>query len=243
MARSERPANRLLAAVPVSEYDRLHPHLESVGLPARAVLHEAGQAVAHVYFPVDGVISLLAPAEEGFIEVAVVGREGVVGLAAFLGAEAAATQSLVQVPGQALRMPAEVFQSAISRDARLHGLLLRFTHVLLTQVSQSVACNSLHPILKRLCRWLLMIHARAGADRFPLSHEFVAAMLGVRRASVTEAAQELQQAGLIRYSRGLMMVLDREGLEAVSCGCHRVTQAELSRLPGPDGRKGEQTRR
>jgi CRP-like cAMP-binding protein len=226
-------SNRLLAALPRREYGRLLPHLESVPLPSRAVLHQPDEPIRHVYFPTGGVVSLLTSLEGGRgVEVGVVGREGMAGLAVFLGVEGTPARAVVQVPGEALRMRAEDFRAHVGRDTRLHDLLLRYTHAFLAQVAQSVACNARHPVARRLCRWLLLVHSRAGTDRFPLTHEFLAAMLGVRRASVTEAAGWLQEAGLIRCGRGQLTVLDRNGLESNSCGCHRVVEAELDRVPG-----------
>jgi CRP-like cAMP-binding protein len=220
------PPNRLLAALPPREYDRLRPHLEPAPLTTRAILYEPGQPVRHVYFPGSGVLSLLGVLPDGdSIEVGVVGREGMAGLSVFLGVESGPTRCLVQVPGEALRMAADAFRSRVGRGSRLHGLLLRYTHGLLAQVAQSAACNALHPVEQRMCRWLLMVHSRAGSDRFPLTHDFLAAMLGVRRASVTEAARELRQAGLIRYGQGQLTVLDRPGLEVAACACYRTDQA------------------
>jgi CRP-like cAMP-binding protein len=224
----------LLAALPRQEYDRLLPHLETVPLAARAVLYEAQRPIAHVYFPGSGVVSLLCPPEgrgEG-IEVGVVGREGMAGLPVFLGAETASTRCVVQVAGTAQRMGADDFRAGVRRDGPLHGLLLRYTHAFLTQVSQSVACNALHPVGQRLARWILSVHGRLEADHFPLTHAFLAAMLGVRRASVSQAVRALQQDGLIRHVRGQVTVLDRDRLDRAACGCQRIVQAEMDRLSG-----------
>jgi len=229
---SESPANRLLAALPPSEYDRLQPHLEEFPLVLKEVLSEVGAAIRHVYFPNSGVISSLSPLEEKSIgiEVGIIGREGMAGLAVFLGMETTPLRCIVQVPGAALRMSATDFCRCAGRDSVLHGLLLRYTHAFLAQVSLALACNSIHSMEKRLCRWLLMMQHRAGVDEFPLTQEFMAAMLGVRRAGVSEVAGKLQRAGLIRYGRGQVMVLDRGGLEASACNCHRLVQAEVDRL-------------
>jgi CRP-like cAMP-binding protein len=210
------------------------PHLEPVPLPPRAVLHEPGEPIAHVHFPCSGVLSVLHPSDgRGVgIEVGVIGCEGVAGLAVFLGVERTPARCLVQVPGEALRMRARDFRTRVGRDTALHGLLLRYTHAFLAQVSQAAACISLHPVEKRLAGWLLMVQRRAGSDTFPLTHEFLAALLGVRRASVTEAAQGLQGGGLIRYRKGRLTVADRRGLESVACDCHRVSQAAMDRVPG-----------
>lgn len=221
-------ANSLLASLPKREYERLRPHLEPAPLVLRAVLHEASEPVSHVWFPKSGVLSFIASAgpESTGIEVGLVGREGMAGLSVFLGAPAALTRCVVQVPGEALRLGAAQFRAAVAPGCALNALLLRYTHAFLAQVSQSVACNALHPVEKRLCRWLLMMHGRAGAECFPLTHEFLAAMLGVRRATVTVAARKLLQAGLIRYARGEVTVLDRPGLEQTACPCHRQADAD-----------------
>jgi CRP-like cAMP-binding protein len=225
------PANRLLALLPPREYARLRPHLEPVPLLFKSVLQEAGDTADHVHFPVSGVISLISSASEnGGIEVGVVGREGMAGLSVFLDAPGSLFRLVVQVPGEALRLPVKEFRRRASRHSALHGLLLRYTHAFLTQLSQSIACNSLHPVPQRLCRWLLAVHDRAGTDDFPLTHEFLAAMLGVRRATITEAARTLRQAGVIRYGAGQLTVLDRRGLDARACGCHRTVQNELDRV-------------
>jgi CRP-like cAMP-binding protein len=227
------PANRLLAALPPREYARLLPYLEPVTLTFRTVLHEPGEARKEVYFPENGVISLINPlAENNGIEVGIVGREGMTGLSVFLDGQRSPFRDVVQIPGDALRLPAAEFHRCVTRNSALHGLLLRYTHVFLTQLSQSIACNTHHPVSQRLCRWLLAVHDRAEANAFPLTHEFLAAMLGVRRATVSEAAQTLRVAGLIRYGAGRLTVLDRRGLDAMACSCHRLVQQELARVFG-----------
>lgn len=228
------PSNRLLSALPRREYNRLRPHMEPVSLPFKSVLHEPGRPVPYLYFPTCGMLSLLSPREdqEMGIEVAVVGREGMAGLPVFLGTALPLTRCVVQVPGQALRMRAETFRTLVGRDSKLHELLLRYLQVFLTQLIHWGACNSLHPVEKRLCRWLLTVRDRAACDRFPLTHEFLAAMLGVRRASVTEAARRLRRARLIDYGGGQLTIRDRRGLEGAACGCYRAMKAELARLLG-----------
>lgn len=226
--------NFLLSTLPNREYNRLLPHFDRVPLVFKAVLHELGQPISHLYFPTSGMLSLLL-AREGrgtSMEVGVVGREGVVGLSAFLGADKAFTRSIVQVPGEALRMRADKFRDLVGRDSMLHERLLRYVHVFLAQLTHEVACNALHSVEKRLCRWLLTVHDRAGSDRFPITHEFLASMLGVRRATVTEAARRLRQADLIRYGSGQLTIIDRRGLERRVCGCYRLVQSELRRLTG-----------
>jgi CRP-like cAMP-binding protein len=226
--------NRLLAALPSRELNRLVPHLERVSLPLRAILHEPGQPFKHLYFPLSGLLSLLSArnGQGGSIEIGVVGCEGMAGLPVFLGTKVASTLSLVQVPGEALRLRTNKFHRLVKRQSKLHEMLLRYTHVFLTQVSQWVACNSLHSVEKRLCRWLLAVHDRATHDHFPLTHQFLASMLGVRRASVTEAARRLRKAGLIHYGGGQLTILDRRGLEGAVCGCYHAVRAEMVRLLG-----------
>jgi CRP-like cAMP-binding protein len=238
MARSDAPArlpppNHLLAALPRREYARLRPHLEAVPLALEAVLHRPGEPIKHVYFPTRGVLSQLVVVEKGgTIEVGMVGREGLAGLPILLGAEATPVCCVVQMAGEALRMKAEVFRDQVGPGSPLHDVALRYTHAFVAQVSQSAACNSLHPAAKRCCRWLLMTHDRAGGDRFPLTHALLAGMLGVRRATVTNVARLLRTAQLIRYRRGEVTVLDRAGLESAACECYRIVQAEFDRLRG-----------
>jgi CRP-like cAMP-binding protein len=233
LAAQPRPANRLLAALPRREYERLLPFLEPAPLEVRVVLQEPAQPIAYIHFPCSGIISLLSAPQRsgGSVEVGVVGREGIVGLPVFLGVEAAPVRWLVQVPGDSLRMPSDDFRTQVGRSSQLHGLLLRYTHAFMNHLALSLACNTLHAVEQRLARWLLLVHSMAEAEHFPLTHEFLAAMLGVRRASVSKAAKGLQEASLIRYWKGQLTVLDRAGLESASCGCHRAMQAELDGLP------------
>jgi CRP-like cAMP-binding protein len=224
--------NHLLDAVPSREFKRIVPHLEHVSLTFRTVLHEPDQTISYLYFPTSGMLSLLSARDENGrgMEIAVVGREGVAGLPVLLGTGTMFAQSMVQVPGEALRIPANKFRALVSRDSKMHELLLRYIHVFLTQLAQGVACNALHPVEKRLCRWLLTVHDRATNSRFPVTHEFLASMLGVRRASVTEAARRLRQAGMIRYGGGQLTVLDRRGLERAVCGCYQVVRTAVNRM-------------
>jgi CRP-like cAMP-binding protein len=224
----------LLAALPRRDLDRLLPHLEWVTLHFRAVLHESHQPLRYAYFPAGAVLSLLSPGDDNDgVEVGLVGPEGMAGLALFFEASSAPFRCVVQVPGEAYRLPAAAFRRRVRRDGALHGLLLRYAHAFLAQASQCAACNALHALEQRLCRWLLAVHGRVRVDRFPLTHEFLAAMLGVRRATVTEAARALRERGLIRYGRGHLTVLDRQGLADGACGCHAVVQREFANLPGP----------
>jgi CRP-like cAMP-binding protein len=226
-------ANRLLAALPAAELQHLLPHLETVPLSARTVVQSPGQPITHVYFPTTAVLSLVNVLRTGTdVEVGLIGSEGMAGLPIFLRAEKSPARCLVQVTGEALRMPAASFHAAVASDCRLHHLLLRYTSAFLTQLSQCGACNAQHSVEQRCCRWLLMTHNRVQADRFQLTHAFLATMLGVRRAGVTEVARSLRDLGLVRYTRGWVTILDREGLRDAACECYGVIQAEFERLLG-----------
>jgi CRP-like cAMP-binding protein len=228
------PRNRLLAALPPASATRLFPQLERVALPLRQVLYEPGGPIAHVYFLLGGVVSLVTLFEAGgAVEASLVGNEGMVGLPLFHGVRSDTNQAIVQVNDWALRMPAAAFQSALANDNALRDLLGRYTQSLLSQMSQGAGCNRLHPVNERCARWLLQTQDRAGAAGFPMTHDFLATMLGVRRASVTIAAGALQQAGLIRYQRGRMTIINRAGLEAASCECYKVMTAALDALLPP----------
>jgi CRP-like cAMP-binding protein len=224
--------NRLLRALPRRERERLRPKLEPVRLAVREQLYDAGKPIAHVYFPTDCVLSMVADVDGESVEVATVGNEGMAGLPVFLGTGTIPSKCYCQVPGDALRMRAAALEEEVGCGGALRDVLLRYTHYLLTQATQSAACNRLHSAEERLCRWLLMTQDRAGSDRFPLTQEFMALLLGVRRATVSLTASALQHAGLIKYSRGKVTVLDREGLEGASCGCYAVVRKELERLLG-----------
>ncbi|HEY9744188.1 MAG TPA: Crp/Fnr family transcriptional regulator [Coleofasciculaceae cyanobacterium] len=222
--------NRLLAALPSEVKARLEPNLERVSLPFQDVLYESREVIEYVYFPTNGVVSLLTIVEERTLaEVGLVGNEGMVGLSVFLGIEATPFKAIVQVPGEAMRMKADVFKDLVNPDSPLYSLLLRYTHALMFQISQSAACNPHHSVEERCCRWLLMTRDRVQSDQFPITHEFLSQMLGVRRAGITVVAGMLQKAGLIRYSRGQMTILDCLGLEAVSCQCYRLVKEEEDR--------------
>ena len=225
--------NRLLAALPRDGYDRLHPHLEKVSLPLKEILYEADGPIPHVFFPLNGVVSLVIVMEGGFsLEVGTIGNEGMVGTPVFLGSESSPTRAISQVPGEALRMEAKVFQEEMKRGGPLYGLVQRYTQAMINQISQSTVCNHRHSVQKRMCRWLLMSHDRVGTDEFQLTQEFLAQMLGVRRPTVSAVAGILQKAGLLTYHRGRMTILDRKGLEAASCECYQVVREELDRLLG-----------
>jgi CRP-like cAMP-binding protein len=225
-------ANRLLAALPQRDYRQLAAGLESVPLDHGAVLFEAGEPIRSVYFPDGGLVSILVPLEgEKVAEVAVVGQEGMVGLPVFLGASAHPHRAVVQIGGSAWRLPATALRAAVRRSPALSNRLLRYVDAFLVQVSQSAVCNCLHSLPKRYCRWLLMAHDRLGLDRLPFTQKFLALMLTVRLASVSEATGALERAGLIRYRRGELHILDRPGLEAACCGCYRLIQNYFEHLP------------
>lgn len=235
MAADDEPdleANRLLAALPNRTRERLASSLELVELDLRFVLLEQGEPIEYVYFPADAVVSLLAEFDVGRpIEVATVGHEGMVGLPVFLNAaQTSAYMGFIQVPGRAWRMPVGAFRKHLRNGGELHDVLQRYTQALFAQLAVAVGCNRAHPVEERLPRWLLMTHDRVHKDEFPLTQEFVAQMLGVRRATVNQAARELQERGLITYSRGRMSILDREGLEGVSCECYERVNEEFDRL-------------
>src|ERR1041385_9541701 len=219
--------NRLLATLPKNEYKRLLPKLKTVNLVLGQVLYEPGAAIRSVYFPNDSIISLISElSENSLLEVGMVGNEGMVGLAVFMGVNSSSTRALVQGAGTAMRMSSAAVRTEASQPGNFHHLLHRYSHSLLTQVSQSSACNRFHFVDARLARWLLMTKDRLGVEEFPLTQEFLANMLGVRREGVSKAAGALQSGKLIRYSRGLITILNRRGLEAKSCPCYRIIKAE-----------------
>ncbi|WNG34939.1 Crp/Fnr family transcriptional regulator [Archangium violaceum] len=225
------PDNRLLAALPAGDYERLQPYLEWVALEFKQLLFEVDAPIEHVYFPENLVVSILAVMPDGSaVEVATAGREGMVGLPVFLGSESMSAQAFVQVPGHAWRMSAGALREHSQRSEKLRAVLERYTQALFTQVSQGSACNRLHSIEERCARWLLMTQDRVGASKFPLTQQFLSQMLGVRRAGVSEVASTLQSEGLIRYSRGHVTIVDRERLEAAACECYGIIRREFDRL-------------
>ena len=235
--------NRLLAALPPEDLGRLRPRLQRVEFPLRRTLQVPGEPVAAVHFPETGWASMLATLEDSdAAEVGLIGRDGMVGLPVLLGADRDDLEAMVQCPGTALRMEAAAFREELGRTPALRDLLLRYALVHHGQVARTAACNGRHHTEQRLARWLLMAHDRSESDDFPMTHEFLSMMLGVRRAGVTVAAGALQRAGLIRYDRGRMEVADRPGLEAASCECYGVVRRACDRLlgppPPPDGARG-----
>jgi CRP-like cAMP-binding protein len=222
-----KPGNKLLAALPKEDYNRLFPCLEEVTLVYGTTIYEPGEKIRDVYFPSSGIVSLLTAVEEGAtLEVGIVGKEGFVGLSVFLGVKTSNTQAIVQGQGLAMKMKAADFLREVGKVEALPRLLQRFTHSLLSQVSQSAACYRFHPIEARLARWLLMTADRAESTEFRITQEFLSDMLGVRREAVNKAAVVLQQKGLIKYSRGHLTILDRKQLEKTTCACYGILRDE-----------------
>jgi CRP-like cAMP-binding protein len=225
------PRNRILSALPPDELERIQPSLELVELPLRHVLIDPNRAIEHVYFVEEGVVSILGVMQDGTaVETATIGYEGMVGVPVFLGAESMAAQAFTQVSGRAYRMPAAALHQALEQGGALPRLLGRFTQALITFTAQNSACNRVHTAEQRCARWLLLTADRAGHETMDLTHLFLSQMLGVRRATVTEIAGELQARGLIDYTRGRIAIVDRAGLEATSCECYRVILSEFDRL-------------
>ena len=223
--------NRLLAFLPTAEFARLLPHLELVPLPLGKALYESGDKMNHVYFPTTAIVSLLYELEDGgSAEIAVVGNDGIVGIALFMGGDTMLNRAVVQSAGHAFRLTGHVLKQEFNRAAELQHLLLRYTLALLTQMAQTAVCNRHHSVDMQLCRWLLLSLDRLESNVLNMTQELIANMLGVRREGVTEAAGRLQSAGLIHYQRGHITVLDRPGLEKRVCECYEVVRKEFRRL-------------
>ena len=225
--------NSLLAALPPAEWQRWSPLLEPIEMPLGTVLYESGQTLSHVYFPTTAIVSLLYVMENGAsAEIAIVGNDGLVGISLFMGGESTPSRAVVQSAGQGFHMKAQQLKDEFTRAPVLH-LLLRYTQALITQMAQTAVCNRHHSLDQQLCRWLLLSRDRLQGDELVMTQELIANMLGVRREGVTEAALKLQHAGLIRYARGHITVLDRAGLEKRSCECYAVVRKEYDRLLPP----------
>jgi CRP-like cAMP-binding protein len=226
--------NQLLAALPEAEWQRWLPQLEWVELPLGQVLYESGSTLSHVYFPITAIVSLLYVMENGAsAEIAVVGNEGIVGISLFMGGESTPSRAVVQSAGQGFRLKAQAMKDEFNRAGPVLHLLLRYTQALITQMTQTAVCNRHHSLDQQLCRWLLLSLDRLQGSELVMTQELIANMLGVRREGVTEGALRLQQAGLIRYARGRISVLDRQGLEERTCECYAVVKKEYDRLlPG-----------
>lgn len=224
--------NRLLAALPATVYARLQPQLEEVELHLGDVLYRPGEKITHVYFPHRGTISVVALMQDGKeLEVGIIGNEGMLGLPVVLGTNTSPLHAIVQIPDGATRLGADVLAAEIRQCGELQQGLLRYAQAFFMQTALNAACNRLHSLDGRLIRWLLMCQDRVKADELQLTHEFIATMLGVRRAGVTEAATQLQVAGLIAYRRGHVRILDRKGLEAATCECYGIIRQEFAQLP------------
>ncbi len=226
--------NRILAALPDKELERLLRHLEPVSLVAGEVIYAPGEPIRHVYFPLDAVVSIASITQDGHsIELGLIGPEGMVGLPVVLGqASAAAWRATVLAPGAAMRMEAGVIENEFNSCGPLLKLLLRHSQATVIQVSQRAVCNTLHTVDQRLCHWLLLTHDRVGSQEFMLTHEGLAGMIGARRAGVSEAAARLRGMGLISYRRGKVRINDRRGLESCACECYGVIKQEVDRLYG-----------
>jgi CRP-like cAMP-binding protein len=228
--------NRILKSLPLEEYERLSAYLEPVSLPLGEVLCHPDEPITHVYFPNRGTVSLVSNFEDGTsVEVGMVGNEGMFGVCVFLGSVSTPLLAQVQLPGEGLRMRADLLKREFKKCCQLQDLLLRYTQAFIMQVAQTAACNRAHPIEGRLARWLLMCEDRANSRELELTHEFIATMLGTRRAGVTEAAGGLKTRGLIDYRRGHITVLDRQGLESVTCECYPIVKKEFARLIASNG--------
>ncbi len=223
--------NQLLAALSQDECDRIYPHLRLVPMPLGKVLYEPGDALRHVYFPVDCIVSLLYVMEDGAsAEISVVGNEGMLGIALFMGGETTSSRAIVQSAGYAYRLLGPLLKEEFHRSGEMQLLLLRYTQALITQMAQTAVCNRHHTVDQQLCRWLLLSLDRLDGNELKMTQELIANMLGVRRQGVTEAAGKLQKLKVLRYVRGRITVLDRPKLEALCCECYAVVKRETDRL-------------
>jgi CRP-like cAMP-binding protein len=234
--RPGRPSeNRLLAALPPDDYERMLPGLQQVSFSLGEVVYEFGGHLNYVYFPTTSIVSLLYTMENGATaEMGLTGNDGVVGIALFMGGGTMPNHAVVQSAGRALRMKAKLLQDEFARGGKFQQLLLRYTQALITQISQTAVCNRLHSVEQQLCRWLLLSHDRVKADELIMTQELIADMLGVRREGVTVAAGRLQDEGAISYVRGHIKILDRKKLEETVCECYRVVKEEFDRLLGKE---------
>ena len=223
--------NHILNALPEAERGRLFPHLKLVELPLGMVLYESGDKLRHIYFPTDSIVSLLYVLEDGAsAEISIVGNEGAIGVALFMGGETTTNRAIVQSAGSAYRLTGKRLKQEFLRHGETHHILLRYTQALLTQMAQTAVCNRHHSVDQQLCRWLLLSLDRLSSDKLIMTQELIANMLGVRREGVTAAAGKLQKLGVIRYKRGQITVLDRPRLEQLSCECYAVVKKESDRL-------------
>lgn len=234
--RQHNATNRILALLSSAELERFAEHLERVPLSFKEPLYEQGKPIKHLYFPNSGVISVVTDMTDGEpIETGTIGREGVAGISAFLGARNSTSRVFCQIPGEAMRVRTDVFLAEVSNGGSLASILLRYTSALMASLAQGAACNASHSLEQRMARWLLTTRDRVDSDDFPLTQEFLAQMLGVRRPSVSLAGATLQRAGLIRYSRGRITIVDRPGLEDVSCECYAFVRDQFDKALRPTG--------
>jgi CRP-like cAMP-binding protein len=225
--------NHLLAGVNDDELTRLLPNLQAVSLSLGQVLYESGEKMDYVYFPTTAIISLLYIMENGSTaEIGVVGKDGLVGIAIFMGGDTTPNRAVVQSAGKSFKMKAALMKDEFTLGGRFHYLCLRYTQALITQISQTAVCNRLHSVDQQLCRWLLLSHDRLPSNRLIMTQDLIANMLGVRREGITHAAKRLQKSGYISYVRGDMTILNRKGLEASVCECYQVVRTEYDRLLG-----------
>lgn len=230
---SEARKNYLLASLPEDEFERVLPTLEPVSFELGQVLYESGDKMDHVYFPTTSIVSLLYIMENGATaEIGVVGNDGILGIALFMGGDTTPNRAIIQSAGGAFRMKATDLKAEFTRGLKFHNLLLRYTQALITQISQTAVCNRLHTVEQQLCRWLLLSHDRLDSDKLVMTHDLISNMLGVRREGVTLAAQKLATQDLITNVRGTITVIDRQGLETAVCECYKVVNDEYNRLLG-----------
>lgn len=223
--------NRLLAALPPAEFERLAPHLDLVAMPLGDVLYESGNPLQHAYFPTSAIASLHYVMENGATsEIAGVGNEGMLGISLLMGGNTTPSQAIVQTAGHGYRLKARLLMEEFNRAGPMMRLMLRYTQALMTQISQTAVCNRHHSVEQQLCRWLLLTLDRLPSNELTMTQELIAGMLGVRREGITETAGNLQRAGLISYRRGHITVLDRSGLESHACECYQVVKKEFHRL-------------
>ncbi|BAY10322.1 Crp/Fnr family transcriptional regulator [Calothrix sp. NIES-2098] len=225
--------NRLLTALPACEYQRLVPYLKFVSLSSGQILYEAEEPITRVYFPNNSLVSLIISTGNGStVEVGCVGNEGIVGVPVILGSNTTTTSAVVQIAGNAMQMNADILKSEFACGRNLQKLLLSYVHALYAQAAQAAVCNRLHTLEARLARWLLTVSDRIQSNKLPLTQEYISLMLGVRRSGVTVAAGILSEQGIISYNRGNITILNRKGLEAISCECYRLLKSEFARLLG-----------
>jgi CRP-like cAMP-binding protein len=238
-----RPKNYLLERLPHDVYSRIEPDMERLSLPVGQIIHAPGEPIHSLYFPLTCMISITVTMTDGrTVETGMVGSREVVGINAFMGGrETTHTEYVVQLPGDALKISAEPLRIEFDRNTEMRAVMLKFTQAMIAQISQNVACNRVHELDRRCARWLLEVRDRVQDDSFPLTHEFIAEMLGVNRSSVTQAASNLKEKGIIEYSRGSIRIIDVPSLEAASCECYQVLQQEYDRLLGtnPPGNESE----